>query len=92
VGDSDTQQRYGFLRDRLGGRAGAIDQAEVFAALSDDRSGVCCHPVPEDDPVLRHATLATVTLDPHAGTLQVSAGSPCEAIQSHGDLSQPNNR
>ena len=78
-GDSDTLQRYSFLRDRFAGRAGALDRDEVFAALSDDRSGVCCHPAPEDDPVLRHSTLATVTLDPHAPTLEVSDGSPCLA-------------
>ena len=78
-GDSDTLQRYSFLRDRLDGRAGALDRDAVFATLSDDSSGVCCHPAPADDPVLRHSTLATVMLDPHAATLEVSDGSPCQA-------------
>ncbi len=79
-GDSDTLQRLAYLRDRLGGRAGEVDRAEVFAALTDDASGVCCHPTPGDEPRLRHATLATVMLDPHEGTLEVSDGSPCRAV------------
>jgi isopenicillin-N N-acyltransferase-like protein len=79
-GDTDTLQRLAYLRDRLGGRAGDVDRAEVFVALTDDTSGVCCHPTPGDEPRLRHATLATVMLDPHEGTLEVSDGSPCRAV------------
>ena len=75
--DSDTLQRYAYLRDRLGGRAADLDRAQVFAALADDGSGVCCHPLADDDPALRHATLATVMLDPDGATMDVSDGSPC---------------
>jgi isopenicillin-N N-acyltransferase like protein len=77
--DSDTLQRYAFLRDRLAGRAGDVDRTGVFAALADDSSGVCCHPRPQDEPALRHSTLATVTLDPQGASLKVSDGSPCQA-------------
>ncbi len=77
--DSDTLQRYAYLRDRLGGRATDLDRAQVFAALGDDGSGVCCHPLAGNDPALRHATLATVMLDPAGATMDVSDGSPCLA-------------
>lgn len=80
--DSDTVARYTYLRERLGPRAAVLDRPQMFAALSDDSSGVCCHPVPDEEPVLRHATLATVTLDPSRATLQVSDGSPCRVAQT----------
>ena len=45
------------------------DHAEVGA--------VCAHPDPTLDPVLRHATLATVAIDVAACDLHVSVGGPC---------------
>jgi isopenicillin-N N-acyltransferase like protein len=77
--DSDTLQRYAFLRGRLEGRAGELDRAEVFDALAEDTSGVCCHPLPDEHPALSHSTLATVMLDAHNASLHVSDGSPCLA-------------
>lgn len=39
--------------------------------------GVCAHPDSATDPVLAHATLATVVADVVASTLQVRPGGPC---------------
>ena len=53
--------------------------ADVIEAMHDhrDEGGVCAHPDESMDPVLWHATLATVSLDPAAGTLDVTPGGPC---------------
>jgi isopenicillin-N N-acyltransferase-like protein len=53
--------------------------AEVVAAMEDHRDvgGVCAHPDRSMDPVLQHATLATVALDVAGGRLTVTAGGPC---------------
>jgi isopenicillin-N N-acyltransferase-like protein len=77
--DSDTLQRYASLRKVLDGRAAELDPASLFAALAADSDGVCCHPLPHEDPEFSHATLATVALDPHAASLWVHDGSPCQA-------------
>jgi isopenicillin-N N-acyltransferase like protein len=52
---------------------------QVIAAMHDhaDVGGVCAHPDRSLDPVLQHATLATVAVDTAARTLRVSAGGPC---------------
>jgi isopenicillin-N N-acyltransferase-like protein len=53
--------------------------AEVVAAMEDHRDvgGVCAHPDRSMDPVLQHATLATVALDVAGSRLTVTAGGPC---------------
>lgn len=52
---------------------------EVVAAMEDHRAvgGVCAHPDRSMDPVLQHATLATVALDVTGRGLTVTAGGPC---------------
>ncbi len=55
------------------------DGEAVVAAMDDhaDVGGVCAHPDPALDPVLRHATLATVVLDVARSDLAVTRGGPC---------------
>lgn len=52
---------------------------QVVAAMDHhaEAGGVCAHPDPATDPVLRHATLATVVVDVEARKLQVTPGGPC---------------
>jgi hypothetical protein len=52
---------------------------EVVEAMHDhpEVGGVCVHPDMADEPVLRHATLATVVVDADRGTLEVTPGGPC---------------
>jgi isopenicillin-N N-acyltransferase like protein len=52
---------------------------EVVAAMDHhaDEGSVCAHAETDLDPALRHATLATVTLDVEARDLDVTAGGPC---------------
>jgi isopenicillin-N N-acyltransferase-like protein len=52
---------------------------DVVAAMHhhDEAGGVCAHPDPGVDPVLQHATLATVVVDVCANELHVSPGGPC---------------
>ena len=52
---------------------------DVIEAMHDHRDvgGVCAHPDQSMDPVLWHATLATVSLDLSSGTLDVTPGGPC---------------
>lgn len=51
----------------------------VVAAMDDhaEVGGVCAHPDPTLDPVLRHATLATVVLDVEHSVLAVTRDGPC---------------
>jgi hypothetical protein len=51
----------------------------VVAAMEDHRAvgGVCAHPDRSMDPVLQHATLATVSVDVTGRGLTVTAGGPC---------------
>jgi isopenicillin-N N-acyltransferase like protein len=53
--------------------------AQVIDAMHDhaDVGGVCAHPDRSMDPVLQHATLATVTIDTAGRALHVTAGGPC---------------
>lgn len=53
--------------------------ADVIEAMHDHRDvgGVCAHPDESMAPLLWHATLATVSLDPVNGTLDVTPGGPC---------------
>lgn len=52
---------------------------DVVRAMDDHREvgGVCCHPDDGADPVLAHATLATVTIDVVDRSLAVTPGGPC---------------
>jgi isopenicillin-N N-acyltransferase-like protein len=52
---------------------------DVVAAMHHhaEVGGVCAHPDRTMDPVLQHATLATVALDVSAGDLHVTPGGPC---------------
>jgi isopenicillin-N N-acyltransferase like protein len=66
------------LLQAFGGRTpGSSD--EVVAAMDHhaEEGSVCAHPDAELDPVLRHATLATVTVDVENRDLHVTAGGPC---------------
>jgi isopenicillin-N N-acyltransferase-like protein len=76
--------RIDTLRGALSGRAGdrAIDGVDdVVATMLDHRDvgGVCAHPDAAYDPVLQHATLATVGIDVAGLGLDVRAGGPCGA-------------
>jgi isopenicillin-N N-acyltransferase-like protein len=66
------------LLDAFEGRVPAAAD-EVVAAMDDHREvgGVCAHPDTSTDPVLWHATLATVAIDVVDRSLRVSAGGPC---------------
>jgi hypothetical protein len=52
---------------------------EVVSAMEHhaEVGGVCAHPDPALDPVLRHATLATVAVDVVGTELHVTRGGPC---------------
>ncbi len=52
---------------------------EVVDAMHDhaEVGGVCAHPDQSLDPVLRHATLATVAVDAARSRLHVTPGGPC---------------
>ena len=52
---------------------------DVVTAMRDhaDIGGVCAHPDRTMEPVLQHATLATVAIDTVRHALQVSVGGPC---------------
>jgi isopenicillin-N N-acyltransferase like protein len=75
--DTDTLQRYSGLRDALAGSRPGRDA--ILASLAEDRDGVCCHPIPDGPAELRHATLATIAVDPVRSALWVQAGPPCQA-------------
>lgn len=53
---------------------------DIMAAMHDhaEVGGVCAHPDRSTDPVLQHATLATVTVDAANRRLLVSPGGPCQ--------------
>jgi isopenicillin-N N-acyltransferase-like protein len=76
--------RIDTLRGALSGRASdrAIDGLDdVVATMLDHRDvgGVCAHPDAAYQPVLQHATLATVGLDVAGHGLDVRPGGPCGA-------------
>jgi isopenicillin-N N-acyltransferase-like protein len=70
--------RRATLLDAFRGRPPASAR-QVVASMRDHREvgGVCAHPDPALDPMLQHATLATVSLDVAGGTLAVTPGGPC---------------
>ncbi len=67
--------RLRHLRARLDG-AGGVEQA--LRAHFPRPYGVCRHVDPHDDWAQQRATLASVVMDPGAGTLAVTAGPPCD--------------
>lgn len=74
-----TRLRYAAL---VAGLAGPVPPTEdrVLAVMDDHPDhgyGVCAHPDPTMEPLLRHGTLATVVIRPAEGRLQVSEGGPC---------------
>ena len=66
------------LLDRCGGLVpDTADQVVAAMHHHADVGGVCAHPDPEMDPVLQHATLATVAVDAAASRLSATPGGPC---------------
>ncbi|MGE0066579.1 MAG: C45 family autoproteolytic acyltransferase/hydrolase [Solirubrobacterales bacterium] len=77
----DSMFRLEILR-RRGARLRAPSGAELVGALSSHLGGggaICCHPEPGAALGERYGTLATVVVDPVAGSMRVLAGGPCEA-------------
>jgi isopenicillin-N N-acyltransferase-like protein len=74
----DTRVRRDTLLRELDGRAPASAD-EVVDAMHDHSAdgAVCAHPDPAVDPVLQHATLATIVVDTDACRLEVTPGGPC---------------
>lgn len=73
--DSDTITRRDRLRARLTPDATAAD---IVRAMDDHPdAAICCHPPPGTDPDAEYATLATLTIDLAAGTLDAHPGGPC---------------
>ncbi len=60
--------------------------AQVVAAMHDHDAvgGICAHPDRSTEPVLQHATLATVAVDTVNHTLQVTSGGPCAGAGAAG--------
>ncbi|MGH3445237.1 MAG: C45 family autoproteolytic acyltransferase/hydrolase [Nocardioidaceae bacterium] len=73
-----SQMRRDHLLEAFAGRV-PDDAEEVLAAMThhDADGGVCRHSDPDQDPVLRHGTLATVVLDVGASRLDVHRDGPC---------------
>jgi hypothetical protein len=70
---------------RLGTRrlhdTSVADRSELTQLMADHSAGagsVCCHAAPEAALPDRWSTLATISLDVHAGDLSVRAGGPCD--------------
>ncbi|HLN76420.1 MAG TPA: C45 family peptidase [Nocardioidaceae bacterium] len=70
--------RRATLLDAFGGQTPGHAE-EVLTAMHDhkDVGGVCAHPDRTMDPLLQHATLATVVVDVEARQLRAGAGGPC---------------
>ncbi|HET6625363.1 MAG TPA: C45 family peptidase [Nocardioidaceae bacterium] len=77
IGPGSEIRRDTLLAAFAGGPPSSADK--VVAAMHDhaDVGGVCAHPDLGLEPVLQHATLATVAIDTVGHTLQVTAGGPC---------------
>ena len=70
---------------RLGTRrlhdTSVADRSELTELMADHSAGagsVCCHADPEAALPDRWSTLATISLDVHAGDLSVRSGGPCD--------------
>ncbi len=75
--------RHGKLLDTLTDSPAGSSDAVVDAMLDHDEvGGVCAHPDRSMEPVLQHATLATVVVDVANRSLGVSDGGPCAATLS----------
>lgn len=77
IGSSSATRRETLLTAFNGSAPPGAD--EVVHAMDDHRDvgGVCAHPDEALDPVLRHATLATVVVDVAGRELHVTRGGPC---------------
>jgi isopenicillin-N N-acyltransferase-like protein len=77
IGPSSEVRRSTLLEAFTG--AAPASAGDVVAAMEDHRDigGVCAHPDRSMDPVLQHATLATVSVDVAGRGLTVTAGGPC---------------
>jgi isopenicillin-N N-acyltransferase like protein len=75
----DSFLRLSVLQRRLARRSGNDADAVLAALCSHCGAGgaVCCHPEPGALLGSRYATLATVSLDVLAGSMNVRAGGPC---------------
>ena len=81
-GMSDSYVRLGRIERRLPAGAGPFAEADLRGALTDHvaaPNSVCCHPDPASSPDARWKTLASAVLTPGAGTLEYTAGPPCES-------------
>lgn len=90
--DGDAYKPYGAdsllrtwrLRQLLRTGGASLDASAIGAALRDHLGhpdGICTHPRPESDPLLRWQTLASSVLDLTAGEWRLALGNPCE--QAH---------
>ena len=77
--ESDTLERYRWLRERLGGRGRELTAEKVVEILASHDGLTCCHPDPNTAPELQTATLATVRVNLAEATLTITAGNPCTA-------------
>ncbi|BAN48365.1 C45 family peptidase [Metapseudomonas resinovorans] len=78
----DTLVRYDLLRRRLAGRAG-LETHDLLTALNShlgSTGALCCHPAADLPQTGQYATLASITLDVLAGTLQALPGGPCRHL------------
>jgi isopenicillin-N N-acyltransferase-like protein len=79
-----SELRYAAIRRALANRPVPTSADEIVAAMTDHRDdgyGVCCHPDMATEPaILRHATLATVSVDTVNHRLEVMDGGPCSAL------------
>lgn len=78
----DTLIRYDQLVRRLSNRPD-LDALDMLAALNSHLgtiSALCCHPDKSLPVTGQYATLASITLDVAAGTLQARAGGPCRHL------------
>lgn len=83
--DPDSQLRLAVLTERAARAplpAEALALVDYLVSQPGDAAALCC--VPEPGAVLgnRWATLATITLDPQARTMTVSAGSPADVADT----------
>ena len=75
--DPTTAPRLALLAARAGELRAAPDAIARAAALLDHATELCCHAADGDQLTERWETLATISLDVAAGTLEVHEGGPC---------------
>ncbi|CAA9340796.1 MAG: hypothetical protein AVDCRST_MAG72-785 [uncultured Nocardioidaceae bacterium] len=77
IGEGSEIRRRTLLSELAGSPPGS--SGPVLEAMHDhaDVGGVCAHPDPALEPVLQHATLATVVIDVESRSLRVTPWGPC---------------